>query len=39
VLGSALLLAIPTRRRRRVAPADDHPLDDPADTFEEDDRG
>ncbi|MET0303557.1 MAG: glycosyltransferase family 2 protein [Microbacteriaceae bacterium] len=36
---AALLLAIPTRLRRRVAPAETLPGDDPADTFDEDDRG
>lgn len=40
VVGAALLLAIPTGRRRRVMPAEPHlGDDDPADTFDEDEHG
>ncbi len=37
VLGAAVLLALPTRRRRRVVRAETLPGEDPAETFAEDD--
>lgn len=37
VFGAAVLLAVPTRRRRRVIRAETLPGEDPADTFAEDD--
>jgi GT2 family glycosyltransferase len=39
IIALALLLAIPTGRRRRVVTETDIPADDPAGTFDEDDHG